>query len=237
MNLSADIGGRPWRIDLSPGAQCAALLSGVLGGAAVLSAAKSVLPYCGPLGVNTLFHLAATVCMLAVLWSVAPRGTLSDKIGLRKLNGRDAATVLTGLAVICLFHLTVSPLWGKLLRALGANYRESQEFIILCRHAGLPRFAALLALAGVLIPVSEELFFRRLMFGIFRPLGALPALLATSLIFAVLHFFLYGFWALWVLGGVFQWVYLRTGNLAASTAAHLIFNCASLTAAFFFGAE
>ena len=91
-----------------------------------------------------------------------------------------------------------------------------------CDNASLPYFLALLALAGVLIPIVEELMFRRLLFGLLRPIGTVAAMLATALIFAAAHGFLYGLPALLGLGLVFQWQYLHTGNLLTPMMTHII---------------
>ena len=225
----------PWRIGLSTAEQFVAIFAGVLAGSAALAGIKIARLQCDPVALNAVFYLALLAGTAAALWCVPPFGALAGKLGIRGFRRGDLSPIFVGLAVVCLTHLCVSPLWGGALHALGVDYAASQDFIRLCRGAAPLRFAALAAVAGVLIPVAEELVFRRLVFGMLRPLGALPALLTASLIFSVLHFFLYGFWALWVLGGAFQWIYLRTGNLAACIAAHMAFNIVSLAAAFCFG--
>lgn len=66
------------------------------------------------------------------------------------------------------------------------------------------------AVVIILVPISEEVFFRRGLYGVLRPLGAWTALIVTSLLFSAVHFFLLGFPSLFLMGLVFQLVYLKT---------------------------
>ena len=232
MNFSATIRERPWRIDLSPLTLGAVLCSGVFGGAAILAAFRNFAFARDPVGSNALFYAALLAFTLAAFLFVPPRGGLAGKLGLRRPRLDDLRPIVCGLAAIYLFHFLSTPLWGKLLDALGIKYAESQNLMLICRNASPLRFLSLLALAGAAIPFAEEIVFRRTLFGMFVKLGPIPALLISAFIFSALHFYLYGFWSLWALGAVFQWMYLRTGNLASPVIAHIVFNAVSLTAAF-----
>lgn len=236
MKLRAAVEVTPWRTYVPIPALCAALFAGLGCGTAVSIALRYSALGSDLIAFNALFYTAFLVVTLTALWIVPPRGDLAGKLGLRGFRKEDLPAVFSGLFAIYLFQLTVTPLWSGALRAFGVKYAESQNFVSLCRNAGAAEFSALVLLAGALIPLTEEVVFRRLLFGVLRPLGGLPALLLSSLVFSVLHFFLYGFWALWFLGGVLQLVYLVTGNLATAVAAHMLFNLITLTAVFCMGA-
>ena len=95
---------------------------------------------------------------------------------------------------------------------------------------------AVLPLTGVatvlVAPVAEEVFFRGFVFaGLLRPLGLLPAMAASGLVFATFHVtgadsagLVLPFAAI---GMLFAWVYYRTGSLWPSIVTHLIFNLVS----------
>ena len=60
-------------------------------------------------------------------------------------------------------------------------------------------------------------------------------MLAASLIFSAAHGFLYGFPALFGLGLILQWEYLRTENLLTPMLTHIIYNTISLTLVYLLG--
>jgi membrane protease YdiL (CAAX protease family) len=85
--------------------------------------------------------------------------------------------------------------------------------------------AAMILLATVVAPVSEELVFRA---GLFRYLrGRVPrwaALVLPAMLFAALHANLASFVPLTVLGMLFALAYERTGRIAVPIVAHGLFN-------------
>ena len=79
--------------------------------------------------------------------------------------------------------------------------------------------------AVVFAPVVEELLFRGIFFPVLRDLGFQRlAWWGTSLVFGFIHGNVAAFLPLCLLGAFFAWLYQRTGNLAASMAAHAVFN-------------
>ena len=119
-------------------------------------------------------------------------------------------------------------------RALGLELEPSNLDMI---RDGFVRFPVFLALfAVVLAPLYEELLFRRVLFGRLWKAGwPLLGLVLSSLIFALVHelpglngkpigstVFLILVYA--GMGGIFAWVYRRTGTLWAPIAAHILNN-------------
>lgn len=228
--------GRPWRIAPSWWMTAAILLAAFQTLCMVVLVfglyLRDKLPVLVPDGVAGSLMLAA---MLGMLYHLPERGGLAAKLGLRKFRERDLRIVLAGIAAVYLWEFSVTPLWEMLLRALHITWRENQALLELCASGSWRRFVAMLALVGVLTPVMEEVLFRRLLYSLLRPLGVWNGLILTSFIFSAVHLFLHGFPALVGIGAVFQWIYLRSGNLAASILAHVIFNFIALSVAFFFG--
>ena len=89
-----------------------------------------------------------------------------------------------------------------------------------------PWQVGLLAVMVVLVgPAMEELLFRGwLLGGLRQAWGDRRALLITSALFAMIHGDLWATPALFLLGCVFGWVYLRTGSLYVSIALHSMWN-------------
>lgn len=123
--------------------------------------------------------------------------------------------------------------YGLILVALGANDPE-QEAVqsFFDSKALLPlTFVALVIMA----PLSEETFFRGFIFGgLIRPLGPIPAMIASGLLFGAFHVSGMDTLALVVpigaIGAIFAWIYMKTGSLWLSIASHSLFNCLSFLA-------
>jgi len=236
--------GVPWRVGLSPLRHLAALCA-YFAGFAVWStgcilAARHIPSAAFVSGRWTIFagsQACGLAAMLAVICAAPPRGCLAGKLGLRVPGRGDWTTVLLGLAAAYLFQFVTTPLWTRVLRMLHVECEKRQELLRMCEGLGVWGFVGVVLLLGVLVPVSEEVIYRRIVFGAFRPLGTLPALVVASLVFSLMHAYLYGFWALWAIGVAFQWIYLRSRNLGAAVAAHMIFNTVTLVAVFFTGAK
>jgi membrane protease YdiL (CAAX protease family) len=89
-----------------------------------------------------------------------------------------------------------------------------------------------LPLAGVLAllaaPLAEETFFRGFLFpGLRNRLGTLRAALASSLLFAVLHFNVGSIIPFTAIGMLLAWAYVVSGSLWMAIGAHFAFNAIS----------
>ena len=123
-------------------------------------------------------------------------------------------------------------------RALGLDLEPSNLDLIKEGFARFPVFLALFAV--VLAPLYEELLFRRVLFGRLWQAGwPTLGLVLSSLAFALVHelpglngkpaastLFLIMVYA--AMGGIFAWVYRRTGTLWAAIAAHILNNAIAL---------
>jgi membrane protease YdiL (CAAX protease family) len=90
----------------------------------------------------------------------------------------------------------------------------------------LPHGALVLAL-GVGAAVSEELFFRRLVYGALEPWHPAAAIIGSALLFALVHVPLYGPAVFWVdlgAGLVFSWQRWASGDWTAPAATHAVAN-------------
>ena len=103
---------------------------------------------------------------------------------------------------------------------------EPQAFELMLRaHRSLQDYAVLLFLGSVLAPFSEELFYRGMIYPVFKfHLGRNWGMAAAGLIFGLAH------WDLWralplAVGGAFLcYVYEKSGSVLVSTVTHGVWN-------------
>jgi membrane protease YdiL (CAAX protease family) len=157
----------------------------------------------------------------------------------RESTSRLAKPATWGWALAAgLVTFTFSSLMSAGGRALGLDLEPSNLDLI---EEGFARFPVFLALfAVVLAPLYEELLFRRVLFGRLWQAGwPTLGLVLSSLAFALVHelpslngkpaastLFLIMVYA--GMGGIFAWVYRRTGTLWAAIAAHILNNAIAL---------
>lgn len=225
----------PWRIGL-PRPVLLLVLLGSLGMAAAgvfLVAFIAAFLFRSDLGASywmvtlvwNFFGLAALVAGVAV-WP--PQGKIFAKLGIRPLKWPDVWIAVAICAAVLLLGGAATAGWQALLDLTGIPYQEEQDLLKVIAGAS-PAVLVLLGFAlMVTVPVAEEIFFRRLLFGLFRPLGVWTAILLTSFLFACAHFFLYGAPALFLMGIGFQFAYLLRRNLCTAILVHGLCNLCAL---------
>jgi membrane protease YdiL (CAAX protease family) len=174
---------------------------------------KVALPY---LSLQAVIFLLAGALLGQVRLGWAPR------------EGRSSypAAVLLGCGA-GLAAFTASMLLAGLLELLGLPVRE-QEWVLelLSDRAAVLRLAPWIVL---IVPVSEEVFFRGYMFRLLaRRAGVLTGFLLSSLTFALVHFNPSGFVIYFGIGMALAFIYRRTGNLVAPVAGHVVHNSITL---------
>jgi hypothetical protein len=96
------------------------------------------------------------------------------------------------------------------------------------KESGIPKFVQFLVFAG-LPAICEELFFRGAMQYYFsKKWGPIQAIWITGLIFSLIHFQIYGFFARFFLGVLFGYLVYWSGNLLTAIWGHFVFNASSL---------
>jgi membrane protease YdiL (CAAX protease family) len=107
---------------------------------------------------------------------------------------------------------------------------DTQEVVRIFENA--PNFAQrfpIILVAVVIAPIAEELAFRGYLYGVIkRYLGAVPALVLSGLLFALIHLNLPSFFPLFVLASVFALAYELSGSLLVPMSMHALFNTLSL---------
>ena len=81
-----------------------------------------------------------------------------------------------------------------------------------------------LLFVGILAPILEEIFFRKLVIDRWRQFGELPAILLSGLLFGLIHGNVSQVFYAALIGMVFGYIYLRTGRIRYTIALHMIVN-------------
>ncbi len=136
-----------------------------------------------------------------------------------------AAAFVMSLPLVVIVGLA----WTGLLKLCGLPV-EPQDAVSFFRKAESPALiAAMIFLAAIIAPVTEELIFRAGLFRYVRTrLPRWAALLLPASLFAAMHNHLASFAPLVVLGIVFSLTYERTGRIGTAIVAHALFNSYSV---------
>jgi uncharacterized protein len=107
---------------------------------------------------------------------------------------------------------------------------DTQEVIRIFENSStVAQRVPIILLAVVIAPVAEELAFRGYLYGVIkRYFGAVPALILSGILFALIHLNLPSFFPLLVLASVFALAYELSGSLLVPMTMHALFNALSL---------
>jgi membrane protease YdiL (CAAX protease family) len=127
--------------------------------------------------------------------------------------------VVSGLSAgLVLVVLSGAVQW--LMRLGGVQQTQLNDYTWV-RSLPLPEFALIWTAGAVLAPLSEEIFFRGLIFGsYYRTKGPLVAYTVSAIVFALLHLNLPAVAPILVLGLGLAWLYRVTGSLTPCVIAH-----------------
>lgn len=118
---------------------------------------------------------------------------------------------------------------AAVLDALKLRPAPQPIFTLYLSESRAPILGWLLALAAIIAPAAEELFFRGLVHGWLRGrIGVGRSIGLSALVFALMHNDPVAFFPILGLGLIFGWVYERTGSLAAPVAVHMLHNAGML---------
>lgn len=206
----------------------------------VLGGLRVLLPLLG--GVSTLEPMMGetttgsnfTLLVVSVLLQVAlTLGALyAVVIRLRGLSWQDLGLVppppgslMRGL-LLAVISIPAIGLINLLVQSLLGSELRNPQIEALSPVAVSPvNYLIMILLAGLLVPLVEELAFRGLLQGWLRErVGAKGAIALSSLIFALMHGIPALIPALLLVGGLLAWLYETSGSLWPSVAMHAAFN-------------
>ena len=156
-------------------------------------------------------------------------GSLLHKFKLRKLHYSHVLISLVSAVLWLIVTGNIMRIYHKLLSMNGIKLDPPEIEKILQTSDSASLFLICFGVI-VLAPISEELIFRRFIFGFLAPrYGFIAALLLTSAAFALVHFSLYSLPALFLLGIAFQLIYLKFGSLYPAILMHAFSNAIAVS--------
>lgn len=166
----------------------------------------------------------AVLSLLAVTAALPGCIASPDKMGIHRLEVADLKMIAGCYFFIIFTSALINPLWIMLLHKLGIPFSERQEIVLLLMRSA-PWARAMIFISGCLLtPLVEEVLFRRLIYAQWLKLHAKSAFAGTMVIFALLHFFVLGIPGLLIMGGCFQYIFLKRQNLLSAVCLHALVN-------------
>lgn len=171
----------------------------------------------------TIFIVLSNPIVIGVLAIAArlARATLTEYFALKWPSPRDL-----GLAVVSLVGLIAAG--DTLLYFTGRDLVTSFQVQSYTTAAAAGWLPAMLAAAIVVAPAGEEAMFRGFLFRgwVRSPRSAWPAIVAISLLWAILHiqYDWTGMLQIFVIGLFLGWIRWRSGSLALTFLLHAMFN-------------
>lgn len=181
----------------------------------------------GPVGlllVTLSGLLLQSLIMLFAIYTVAIRwrGLRWSDLGLRPIERKWIVRgIAAGFVLVPVAALTNA----GVAQVIGHPIRNPQVSVLAPAGFSWPAMLAMMAMAGVVAPIGEEIAFRGLFFAwLDRRLGLVWALLISGLCFALLHGALALMPALFLVGIALALVYHYSGSVWPAIVAHGVFN-------------
>lgn len=181
----------------------------------------------GGLWVSLVFLLEALLLVPAWYWGPKKYGGGWAALGFRPADlSKGALLVALGFFAI----MAVNGVWGVVQRVFDI---PGQPEILPAFGEGWLGLARALLLGAVVAPLVEEVFFRGYLYaGLRAALGHWQGLVASSLIFALIHFTPGVIPPIFLMGLVFAWLYDLTDSLWPCIALHGVVNAVALLGAY-----
>ena len=185
---------------------------------------------------SSTFYLLASayispLCGILAMLFILLKDNGKEALTVSKLNFRECLKILCFTLGIILCSGIVNLIWKICLDFFAISYSKEQYLLTLAKTCSATEFLILSVLVTLIVPVAEELLFRRILFAGLLQFGNKTAWLTTAGVFAAVHLFLAGFPGLFVIGLGFQWLCCRYKNLAASILSHGLLNGFAVLAA------
>ena len=194
-------------------------------------------PLTGEINGLILSSCAANLLLFGAIFFFPPRGEGAARVGFRKVRKEDLLLCAEALLVMLTVSALLGFFWQQILDLFHIAYEKEQSLVQLAKGADSFVFVRIFLLTAVLVPLMEELVFRRFLYDLMLRLGSTAAFLGTAFIFSVAHGFLLGVPGLFFMGIVFQTVCNMTRNLWCSIITHAMLNASVLLTTWFFAEE
>ena len=154
-----------------------------------------------------------------------------ETLPLRRVKRSEILPLLGCGMALLLITCIVNILWKLLLTALNVHFEAEQYAMKVIANARGGDVVKLFFSLCIFAPLTEELLFRRIIYGSLLKISYSMAVLMTALVFSLCHFFVAGIPGLLVLGLGFQFSYLKFRNLSAAVILHAMVNSFAFWAA------
>ena len=168
-----------------------------------------------------IFQFVVTILLVLLFTLVLNRARLSD-LGVRNVSGKEYIYYgLLGGFLLMIFIISL----GLIINLFNPDVKP-QLFEDMLRSAdNWGSFLILLIMGSVLAPISEELYYRGMIYPVFKSyLGTLGGAILAGLLFGAVH------WDLWravplAAGGIILcYIYEKSGSILVSALAHGVWN-------------
>ena len=131
---------------------------------------------------------------------------------------------MLGLLAICFTLTYLGNYLGQLVNTIiGAITGEPPANELQELTMSSPLWTNLL-FCGILAPIMEEIFYRKMVIDRLRAFGDLPAVLISGVVFGLIHGNFYQFFYAAFIGILFGYIYVYTGRIRYTVTLHMIFN-------------
>jgi len=175
--------------------------------------------------------VSAVVAFALGLWSLTRRAQEAGQdwreIGYRTVSaGRDVLRGIAGFCASLPFVLVAAMIaWGLAKTVFRHVPTPEQPFGGFVTQGGAVEIALTFIAASVVAPIVEETFFRGVLYTTFRGrMGVWPAVMLSSVVFAVIHPLPGGFLPIFALACALALMRERTGSLIPSMVCHGVYN-------------
>ena len=133
-------------------------------------------------------------------------------------DGRIGAGSYIQIMIMCITVMYIGNIIGNLITSLFQAGNPLHNIVL------ESNIWATLLLAVIMVPITEELIFRRMVMNRLFKYGDKTAIIVSALLFALFHGNLAQFFYAFGLGIIFGYVYARTGKLRYSIGLHMFIN-------------
>lgn len=167
--------------------------------------------------------------LCTAMYFVGKPGNLLRKLKMVDLHHNHISVSFISSILILFIMANLMYIYHKLLTMMGIKIVHPPIEAILKNSDSNSLWWMCLGII-VLAPISEELIFRRFIFGFLAPrCGFIIAMLITAGLFAGIHLSIYSLPALFLLGIGFQLIYLKFGSIYPAIMMHAFNNAIAVT--------
>ncbi len=168
-----------------------------------------------------IFQFIVTVLLVLLFTIVVNRARLSD-LGIKHVSSKEYLRYgLMGGGLLLIFIIAL----GVIINLIHPNI-QPQLFEDMLREVSSPGgLIALLIMCAVLAPISEELYYRGMIYPVFRGyVGPFWGAIFSGVIFGLVHLDLWRAIPLAAGGAILCYIYEKSGSILVSALAHGVWN-------------